>query len=445
MQKKSHILLELFLGIAKEKDMRKRMRIVKGEVYFPIIIGLHLVMWAIDLLLHGGPYTLSEGENPVQRVLGEVMSSWVITVIGFNLLMATRARWVERIFGGLDKMYLIHRRAGAIAIVLLFLHFGIVPRHPEFVIGKLLGFFALGLIFLGVVLSAAPLFKRRIPYNKWLSIHRLMGPFYLVGIWHAFSVHTLISQLPIVRTYVFGMALLGVVAWLYRVFLHRAFNPRRSYEITSVKKHGGKVLDLRMSPVGKSMKYSPGQFAFVSFTKTNPKESHPFTVASHPDEEGLRLAIKASGDFTECLQNEIRIGDPVRVEGPYGHFTLHKSTSGSQVWIAGGIGITPFLALVRDLQEPKRKVTLYWSVRTSEEAFFDEELCRLAEQTPELAYHLWQSNKDGRLTAKAIPEINDASDVYICGPEVFRDSLTNQLRAQGIKRRSIHSEEFAFR
>jgi predicted ferric reductase len=422
-----------------------RKRIVKGELYFPLIIGLHLLMWAIDLLLHGGPFTLSGGENPVQRVLGEVMSSWVITVIGFNLLMATRARWVERIFGGLDKMYLIHRRAGAIAMVLLFLHFGIVPRHPEFVVGKPLGFIAMGLIFVGVVLSAAPLFKRRIPYDKWVSIHRLMGPFCLVGVCHALTVQTLIGQLPIVRTYVFGMAFLGVAAWLYRVFLHRVMNPKRQYEIAAVKKQGGTVLDLRMSPVDKPMQFVPGQFAFFSFTKNNPKESHPFTIASHPEDEGLRVAIKASGDFTERLQNEVQVGDPVQVEGPYGHFTLRRSSSENQVWVAGGIGITPFLALARELRESERKVALYWSVRTLEEAFFDDELRKLAERIPGLSYRLWQSNKDGRLTAKSIPEVRDASDVYICGPAALRDSLTDQLRAQGIKQKSIHSEEFAFR
>jgi predicted ferric reductase len=200
-----------------------------------------------------------------------------------------------------------------------------------------------------------------------------------------------------------------------------------------------------MSPTDESMKFAPGQFAFVSFTKSNPKEAHPFTIASHPDEEGLRLAIKASGDFTESLQNEVGIGDPVRVEGPYGHFTLRTSTSKNQVWVAGGIGITPFMALARDLQESKQKVALYWSVRTSEEAFFDEELRKLAEQTLGLTYHLWQSSKNGRLTVKSIPEVSEASDVYICGPEPLRDSLTNQLSSVGIKQKNVHSEEFAFR
>ncbi len=133
-------------------------------------------------------------------MLGEFLSSWVVTVFGFNLLMTTRLRWVERIFRGLDKMYLIHRRSGIIAAVLLLLHFGIVPRHPEFSIGKPLGFLALGLIVLGVAFAAAPLMKRKLPYHKWINGHRMMGVFFVVGLAHAALVPNLISTLPLVRS-----------------------------------------------------------------------------------------------------------------------------------------------------------------------------------------------------------------------------------------------------
>ena len=90
------------------------MRIIRSETYFPIIVGVHLILWAVDLSLYEGSLALVDGESATQRVLGEIMSSWVVTVFGFNLLMVTRIRWVERVFGGLDKMYLIHRRSGVI-------------------------------------------------------------------------------------------------------------------------------------------------------------------------------------------------------------------------------------------------------------------------------------------------------------------------------------------
>ncbi len=428
--------------------MRRRLRFIESEVYFPIIIGLHLVLWAVDLFLYSGPLVLNEGESAFMRVLGEVLASWVITVFGFNLLMATRASWVERIFGGLDKMYLIHRRGGMIAVALLFLHFIIVPKDPGFTIGKPLGFIAMMLIFLGVLLSAAPFFKQRIPYRKWLTAHRLMGPFYVVGVSHALLVPTLTSHLPLVRTYVFGMAIMGIAAWLYRVLLHRWFHPRSSYNVADIKPFDNAVLAVEMSPVETPLQFVPGQFAFFTFPGINRRESHPFTLASDPEEDRLRIAVKNLGDFTGSFQTQIQVGEPVKVEGPYGVFTQNRSSANRQIWVAGGIGITPFLAMAQALKDPGVEVALYWTVYRQEEANFDDELRDLAEHTPGLTYHLWLSEEKGLLTAEAMPEIKEADDgldVFICGPVALRHSLTDQLRAIGIPQRNIHSEEFAFR
>lgn len=122
------------------------MRTIKQEHYFPIIILIHFVFWIIDLYLYNGSY-----EYTSKHIAGEVFSSWVVTVFAANFLMATRARWVEKIFGGLDKMYLIHRRSGVIAVVLLLFHFIVVPRDPSFTIGKPMGFYSLVLILNGVI------------------------------------------------------------------------------------------------------------------------------------------------------------------------------------------------------------------------------------------------------------------------------------------------------
>ncbi len=427
--------------------MRRRLRFIESEVYFPIIIGFHLLLWAVDLFLYSGPLILNEGENPVQRILGEVMASWVVTVFGFNLLMATRAHWVEGIFGGLDKMYLIHRRGGMIAMALLFLHFVIVSKDPEFTIGKPLGFIAMALIFLGIILSAAPFFKQRIPYRKWLTMHRLMGPFYVIGVCHALLVPTLTSKLPLVRAYVFGMAVMGIAAWLYRVLLHRWFHPRSSYNVADIKPFDNAVLAVEMSPVETPLQFVPGQFAFFTFPGINRRESHPFTLASAPEQDRLRIAVKNLGDFTESFQTQIQVGEPVKIEGPYGVFTQNRSSANRQIWVAGGIGITPFLSMAHALKDPGLEVTLYWTVYRREEANFDDELRDLAERTPGLTYHLWLSEENGLLTAEAMPETKEADglDVFICGPVALRNSLTDQFRAIDIPQRNIHSEEFAFR
>jgi predicted ferric reductase len=147
------------------------MRTLKTGYYFSVIVGIHLIFWVIDLYFYNGNFveikseTLFSGElinepwNNFHRILGEILSSWVVTVFAFNFLMATRAKWVEKLFGGLDKMYLVHRRSGVVAVVLLLAHFLIVPKDlAEFSVGKPLGFAAMALILLGVVLAASPFF-----------------------------------------------------------------------------------------------------------------------------------------------------------------------------------------------------------------------------------------------------------------------------------------------
>lgn len=433
------------------------MRILKQEVYFPIIIGLHFILWAIALYLYKGDFmevssdTLLFGEltdvswKNVHRILGEVFSSWVVTVFAFNFLMATRAKIVERIFGGLDKLYLIHRRSGVIAVVLLIAHFITVPRDlVEFNPGKPIGFYALILILLGVIISAAPPLKKKIPYHKWLNIHKLMGLFYVMGVVHGLMVKSLIKELPLIRTYVFGMAFIGIAAWVYRAFLFRLFNKKLEYSISSVSDLGQGLTEVKMAPVNGSMKHLAGQFAFFNFPTVSKKEQHPFTISNAANSNELRVTIKALGDHTNKLNAELKVGESVFVEGPYGHFTEEYVKEQEQVWIAGGIGITPFLALARETGD--KNVKLIWCVGKEEEAVYRKELEEVAANNANFEFSIWSSSDLGHLTAVQLGVENYSNKAYlVCGPAAMKSNLISQLREKGVKRSHIHDEEFAFR
>ncbi len=433
------------------------MRILKQEIYFPIIIGIHLLFWAIDLYffkgafveensdtLLFGTYTNLTGINP-NRIIGEIFSSWVVTVFAANFLMATRAKWVERLFGGLDKMYLIHRRSAIIAVALLILHFVFVPRDlTEFNPGKPLGFYALILILLGVIISAVPFFKKKIAYNKWINIHKLMGVFYVMAVIHGFMVFSLIKELPITRVYVFGMAILGVVAWIYRAFLYNLFNKKLDYSISSVKSLDDKTAELTLKPTNKALKFIAGQFAFFTFPSISKKEQHPFTISSHPSDENLRLVIKGLGDYTDDIANKLRAGEPVKVEGPFGHFSNQYINKTDQIWIAGGIGITPFLSLAKDISN--QKIKLFWCVNSQSEASNKAELETLAAGNPNFEFVLWDSDNKSYLNADGLG-INDFNKYayLICGPEALKQSFMKQLKAKGVNKHDIYDEEFSFR
>ena len=433
------------------------MRVLKQEIYFPIIIGIHFIFWAVDLYFYNGTFkerssdTLLFGEmtnetwkNP-HRILGEIFSSWVVTVFAFNFLMATRAKWVENIFGGLDKMYLIHRRSGIIAVFLLLAHFIVVPRDlVEFNPGKPLGFYAFILIIIGVIVSAAPIFKKKIPYHKWINFHKLMGVFYVMGVIHGILVDSLIKELPITRVYVFGMSFIGVAAWVYKAFLFNVFNKKLHYTVQSIKDLGDGIVEIELFTKSKKLTYLAGQFAFFTFTSISKREQHPFTLSSHPLDENLRITIKGLGDYTNTLVSELKTKDSVLVEGSYGKFSSSYSKEKEQVWVAGGIGITPFVSLIKDYYT--NKVTLYWCVKNKNEAPYKEDFEKIALQNPLFEFVLWDSTKKGRITVDDLSLREPLEKSYlICGPESLKKDIIKQLSQEGVKQKNIYDEEFAFR
>jgi len=417
------------------------MRVLKQEQYFPIITFTHFIFWGIDIAMYKGDY-----EFGVQNIIGEVFSSWVMTAFAINFLMATKARWVERIFGGLDKMYVIHRRAGTLAVILLVLHFIAVPKTAEFTIGKPLGLASFVLIMIGVIISVAPVFKKKLKYNNWIKVHRMMGIFYLLGIAHFMNVPTLTSELPIVRSYVFLMSIIGVSAWFYKTFLFGLFNKKLKYSITNIKNFSNDTSELTLSPVDKSLEFEEGQFAFLSIPGFGKGEAHPFTISNANSENGLRFTIKSLGDYTADLQNGLTEDMDVKVQGPYGLFNFKKATYKNQVWLAGGIGITPFLSFLRVV--PKEyKVTLIWCVNSVGQANYKDEIEALAKEKGNVEFILWDSHEKGHFSIGKKYNVTEVKDktYYMCGPETMRESYIKQLREKGVPMKELHYEEFSFR
>ncbi|MFK5857163.1 MAG: ferric reductase-like transmembrane domain-containing protein [Bacteroidota bacterium] len=417
------------------------MRTIKQEHYFSFIIVILLVLWFIDLLLYKGSYEYNN-----MHIAGEIFSSWAVTVFAVNFLMATRAKWIERMFGGLDKMYMIHRRSGMIAFVLLILHFVVVPRDEVFTIGKPLGFYALVLIFIGIILSAVPYFKRIIKYNSWLNFHKLMGVFYIVGIAHALNVPSLTNELPIVRTYVFGLAFLGIFAWFYKIFFYGLTNKMLNYTIETIKRFDDDISEITLVPKNKTLDFKAGQFAFVSFEGMSKKEAHPFTISNNSSDNKLRFTIKALGDYTANLQTILTEGTKAKVRGPYGEFNFKKATYKKQLWLAGGIGITPFLSFLKEV-DSSYDVTMVWSVKTKGEANYQDEIVSETKQNDNINYILNDSSTDGYFTVDKLYKSVDLAEhsIFICGPEVMRESYIEQLLQKGVSIRDIHYEEFSFR
>ena len=194
--------------------------------------------------------------------------------------------------------------------------------------------------------------------------------------------------------------------------------------------------------------HEAGQFAFVRAGEGD--EPHPYTIASAWDDKKreLQFAVRVLGDYTARLPKELREGQDVQVEGPYGRFTFEDGTL-HQIWIGGGIGITPFLARLQQLAAKGgdgRSIDLFHSTREEDPEF----LARLQQMADAagVRLHVLIDGKDGFLNVErllaAVPEWRQAS-VWFCGPAGFGDKLREGLLANGVLPGRWHQELFEMR
>jgi len=408
-----------------------------------LVVGINALAWAISLAF--GPSGL-----PVQRVAAEFLSTSAIVLMSANAILATRPFALDRLYHGLDKLFVSHRANGVAVAAIVTSHFLLMPKSPGWPLVKLIAYPNIALILFSVFMAIAPRSPWRklvtLRYNYWKLGHRFMGVFLGAAVVHSLVAHPIVLALPVESTWVYGMATLGLLAYAYRELAERLVRERHRYTVAEARHVGGSVLEIALSPVARPIAHRAGQFAFVRFAEGPSHEQHPFTLSAAPRTDGaLRYSIKASGDWTRALQTHLAVGSAARVEGAYGGFDFRRGRQ-RQLWLAGGIGITPFLAFLGD-EALDRDVRLIWSVRTdAETAGYLPEIERALAEHPGARFELWESSTRGRLTlADLALERPEELSAFVCGPVPMRDSFVAQLVALGVARREIYYEEFSLR
>lgn len=435
----------LSLGYAPDMENPVLSRLAPGVAQRIVALGVvalvHAAVWALALAVYG-PLVA-----PMQ-VAAEMLSSLALVLVSCNLVLATRAPLLERGLTGLDKLFVTHRFIGLSVGVIITTHFLIVPKTPGWVPSKLVGYPLIASLLIMIFVASAPRFPWNrlvpLPYHWWKAMHRLNGLFVVAIVAHSLYAPAFVHRAPLLAGWVYGMATLGFLAWLYRELLFAKVGPFRDFTVAGTRPLGD-VLEITLSPNGPlAHPRAAGQFACVTFAQEPTHEQHPFTISSGPA-AAPRFSIKDSGDFTHALQGGLPVGSAVRVEGPYGAFTYHRGRK-DQLWLAGGIGITPFLSIAADL-DAETKVLLVWSVRTRAEAVYDADLARIAAEKTNLTYMLHVTSETGHLAPATLQPSAPmpACSVFLCGPVPMRLGFLRQLLSLGVPRREIYYEEFRLR
>ena len=390
---------------------------------------------------------------PALKSVANISALCGIAAWSANLVLATRARRIEQAAGGLEQLYRLHRRLGVVVVALVVVHAVFLTLHAG---GHALDLYlpsAGWAVFLGVVALVALIVAvvsslvGRLTYPVFMRVHRALSVVYLLGVLHTFAVRGTAAVSPFLMTYLVIATAAGVASLGFRLLGDVFGLARHRYVVDAVHHLDHDTVDIAMRPLRQALTHQAGQFLYVTFRQRGlPPEAHPFTIASAPGGDVLRIATKGLGDFTRAL-SRLEAGSRTRLEGPFGTFCLRRDLQDPQTWIAGGIGITPFLSWARSL-DVSIAADLYYCAPGAEQHHFLAELYEIADRYP--AFRVIPMRKDslGRLRVSDVQAINPRlarGHVFICGPPAMNENMTAGFVNLGVAPEHIHSEAFDFR
>ncbi len=401
--------------------------------------------------------------------LGLISSLIAFPILALQPVLSARLQWLDRLFG-LDRVYRFHKAMAIAGGVLVLLHplmlaldFGDFSLLTGFdwpwpiLLGKL------GMMVLVVLVLSSLLYAIiRLSYERWRSLHNLAA----LALLAAGFVHAWVAgrdlMLPPVQVLFAGLLAVGAAAYA----AHKLIRParRRSFTVNGLRHETSNVWTVTLAPGAGSAPLSslPGQFQFIAVDRRlaggRRLEEHPFTIASSGcGGEPHESTIKESGDFTGALK-EVRSGDRVLVQGPFGRFSYVLNPDERDfVFIAGGIGITPLMSMLRHMRSvgSEARVLLLYANRTENDIVFKDELDAIAgEGKPRLeVVHVlerppegWRG-ETGRVSGEMIRRRLDGTlterAFYVCGPPPMMKAVLGSLRRLGVPRSRLHAERFA--
>jgi predicted ferric reductase len=391
-------------------------------------------------------------------------------MLGLQAVLAARIKWMERPFG-FDIVIRFHKHMAVFAAILILLHplmlaFGgaglallTTLTIPWYIwAGKV----ALGLLVITVVISL-PQFPLRLSFERWRILHDALFPAIIIlAFLHSWFIGMDFSS-AVLRGLWVGMLAVALVVFIYHRFVRPLVLDRHRYRVVAVRQETGNVWTVTLAPPKGERRYAylPGQFQFITFHRGRglPTEEHHWTISSSPTvKASVSSTIKELGDFTATI-GQTTPGDTATVHAPFGRFSyvLHPDEQ-DLVFIAGGIGITPLMGMLRHMRDTKAAVPvlLLYANKDEGEICFKKELAAIAKgRYPRLkVVHVlsnpakgWEG-ETGRIDRERIEQYC-GTDIakkafYICGPPGLLEGTITTLRALGVPHGRMHIEIFSF-
>lgn len=445
------------------KMLSHRLRLFFGLLMGSLLMLLLVGAASIPFFFESSSILYKFGLNRVLLLTGQVMGLVAGCLLLVQVVLAARFKCLDRIFG-LARLFTYHRLSGLIIGALVILHpiaifisddrifIPLQWRYwPEFV-----GLFLTLLIAL-IVVTSHWREGLRLAFERWWPIHRIAAIVALIALGlHVLSVNDTFEQrLPRLLA-IAALVLCGLIlVWIRSRFLR---SRRKSLQVSAIEPAGADAIRLQIVSDDRHLPaYLPGQFGFLTLASDQiSNEEHPFTIASSPAQpDALEFIVRTTGDWTAQLKH-LQPRDRVYIDGPYGLFShLRFSEAQEFIMIAGGIGITPMLSMLRYMADSgdQRKLTLLWSNQTPDHIVLPDAFEKLAAQLKGLRIlHVMtraseNSGERRRLDRpklkRLLSDCSRSAAVLVCGPDQMMTDVYLWLVSLGFQRRMIFIERFS--
>ena len=444
------------------KFLPYRLRLLFGTLLGIITLLLIAGAASIPFYFESSSILYKFGINRQLLRFGQVVGMVAGLLLLMQIILSARLKSLDRVFG-LNLLFKFHRLTGIIIASLVLAHpiLTFIPEDrltipfewrywPEFV----------GLLLLLLIIATAIISHWRsrlqLPFHRWWPIHRVAAILIIAAFWvHVLAVNDTFKQ-NLLRMIAFGA--LGLCGLLFVwIRTRRLRNRGKAFRVSAVEQAGEDAVRLKIIPKNQNIPvYVPGQFGFITVLSHHISgEEHPFTIASSPTEPSfIEFIVRTTGDWTRQL-NRLQPEDRVLIHGPFGLFShLRLSAEQEIILIAGGIGITPMLSMLRYMADHKdpRKITLIWSNKTHKHIIYPDEFQNLEAQLNGLRIlHVLTrdpefSGEKGRLNRsrlkRLISDCSPSAAIFVCGPDQMMKNVSNTLVSLGFSRRMIFMERF---
>jgi predicted ferric reductase len=389
-----------------------------------------------------------------------------LAMMGLQFGLTARFRYVTEPWGE-DVIYHFHRQISLIAIAFVVLHvvilFALRPQRlamlnfPEASWRARFGALSIYAL-IALVVTALWRTKLRIRYEAWHVSHIVLAVGAVAaGLLHMVGFGRYLID-PWKQALWVGLVIFWIAPLVYVRIVKPLFMLRRPYRIAEVREERGDAWTLAMRPDGHpGFRFSPGQFAWLTLWGSPFKiTGHPFSFSSSAavTDGRVDMSIRNLGDFTSEI-HKAPVGRRVYLDGPYGAFTI-GAPADMHVLIAGGIGVTPMMSMIRTLadRDDTRPVILLYASKDWESITFREDLAALTSRLNLRIVHVLQNppmgwaGERGYITAEMfkrhLPPPHADHEYFICGPDAMMDAIEKALKELGVPLAKYHSERYSF-